>query len=115
MQCVWYSYATAKSLQRQAKFGLALKRFTQINKHFAEFIDDQLDFHPYAVRKQTLRSYRDVLFTFSKLYGHKYYVKAAKAAVATHLAVFEGGASALITLDGVSLGTEITLYNTYTN
>jgi hypothetical protein len=104
MQCIWYAYATALSQQNQNKFGLALRRYNQIDKHFAEYIDDQLDFHPYAIRKQTIRNYMDLLRTFDKLYGHKYFVKTAKGAVNTHLIIHEGGAGAQMIVDGVSLG-----------
>lgn len=104
MQCIWYAYGTALSEQRQLKFGLALKRFTQVSRHFDEFLEDQIDFHAYAVRKQTLRSYIDLLHTFDILHGHKYYVKAAKAAIITYLTIYEGGPGALLMVDGVSLG-----------
>jgi peptide alpha-N-acetyltransferase len=103
MQCIWYAYATARSHQRTNRFGMALKRFTQIEKHFAEFIEDQIDFHTYAVRKQTLRSYVDLVHTFSHIRDHPFYTNAAKGAIETHLTVFEAGSAAEQMIDGVCL------------
>ncbi|KAJ3369250.1 N-alpha-acetyltransferase 15, NatA auxiliary subunit [Kappamyces sp. JEL0680] len=103
LQCSWYSYCTGVAHQNQLKFGLALKRFKQVYNHFLEFMDDQLDFHPYAVRKQTLRSYLDVIASFSTIQAHRFFVQAAKAAITTHLTVFEGGPAAEQMVDGVSL------------
>lgn len=41
--------------------GRALKRYGAVEKHFADFAEDQFDFHGYCVRKGTLRAYVDVL------------------------------------------------------
>ncbi|KAJ3000017.1 hypothetical protein HDV02_000969 [Globomyces sp. JEL0801] len=103
LQCIWYAFGAAKAHQRLHQFGLALKRFHEIDKHFNDFIDDQLDFHGYAVRKQTFRSYVDLLHTFEVLRNHPYYVRAAKAAVETYLTLFEAGEAAQVLIEGVSL------------
>jgi peptide alpha-N-acetyltransferase len=86
-------------------FGLALKRFNQIERFFFDFIDDQLDFHPYAIRKHTLRSYIDLVNSFRDLKGHKFFAKAAKAAIEIHLKLFECGPSAEVMIGGVCPGT----------
>ncbi|KAJ3321820.1 N-alpha-acetyltransferase 16, NatA auxiliary subunit [Boothiomyces sp. JEL0866] len=103
MQCIWYAFATGKSHQRQRRYGLALKRYHQIDKHFTEFIDDLIDFHSYSIRKQTLQSYVDLLKNFQSIRAHKYYVKAAKSAIETYLILFDSGSSAEAMVDGVSL------------
>jgi N-alpha-acetyltransferase 15/16, NatA auxiliary subunit len=103
MQCIWYAYATALSHQRNNRFGMALKRFNQIEKHFNEFSDDQIDFHTYAVRKQTIRSYIDLIHTFSHIKSHKFFTNSAKGCIETHLTIFEGGSAAEQMIDGVSL------------
>ncbi|KAJ3276539.1 N-alpha-acetyltransferase 16, NatA auxiliary subunit [Terramyces sp. JEL0728] len=103
MQCIWYAYATGKSHQRQRRYGLALKRYHQIEKHFAEFIDDLIDFHSYSIRKQTFQSYVDLLKNFQSIRHHKYYVRAAKSAIETYLILYESGSSAESMVDGVSL------------
>ena len=35
----------------------ALKMFKEVEKHFADFDEDQFDFHSYCIRKMTLRAY----------------------------------------------------------
>ncbi|KAJ3259846.1 hypothetical protein HK103_001737 [Boothiomyces macroporosus] len=103
MQCIWYAYAVGRSYQRQRRYGLALKRYHQIDKHFTEFIDDLIDFHSYSIRKQTFRSYVDLLKNFQSIRAHKYYFKAAKSAIETYLILHESGSSAEAMVDGVSL------------
>lgn len=103
MQCIWYAYEAAEAHQRKLQFGLALKRYSQIVTHFFEFVDDQLDFHAYSIRKQTLRSYIDIVLAYTKLRGHAFYVKAAKGAIRTYLTIYKGGAAAEVMIDGVSL------------
>ncbi|RLN73598.1 hypothetical protein BBJ28_00026180, partial [Nothophytophthora sp. Chile5] len=61
MQCMWYEIECGKSQLRQRKFGLALKRFFAVEKHFNDFIEDQFDFHTYCIRKMTLRAYLQML------------------------------------------------------
>jgi len=56
-----YELEWAQSQYRQGRLGLALKKFTAIEKHFQEFIEDQFDFHTYCIRKMTLRAYVDIL------------------------------------------------------
>ena len=35
----------------------ALKMFKEVERHFADFDEDQFDFHSYCIRKMTLRAY----------------------------------------------------------
>ena len=44
---------------RLGQYGLALKKFHQIEKHFIDIYDDQFDFHSYCLRKMTLRAYME--------------------------------------------------------
>lgn len=103
MQCIWYAYGVGKAHGRKKEFGLALQRYNQIYKHFEEFIEDQLDFHSYAVRKQTLRSYVDLVHHFQVINRHPFFHNAAKAAIEIHLILFEGGEVAEAMRDGISL------------
>lgn len=61
MQCMWYELEWAASMLRQRKYGPALKKFAAVEKHFADFAEDQFDFHTYCIRKTTLRAYVDIL------------------------------------------------------
>ena len=103
MQAIWYAYGAGMAYSRKKMYGLALQRFNQISKHFTDFIDDQLDFHGYATRKQTLRSYRDMIFAFSEIRGHQFYAKTAYAAIDLHLTLQEAGPAAETLIDGVSI------------
>lgn len=38
--------------------------------HYKEFVGDQYDFHNYCLRKQTLRSYIDLLRFEDQLHSH---------------------------------------------
>jgi hypothetical protein len=103
MQCIWFIYAQAESFRRQKKFGLALRGYEQIYGFFVEFWDDQIDFHSYATRKQTLRSYIEMFKNFTNIKRNPYFLKCAKSAVVTYLELFEGGEAAEAMVEGVSL------------
>merc|ERR1712139_585259 len=66
---------------RQQKFGLALKKFHETFQHFHDIQEDQFDFHSYCFRKTTLRTYVRFLRMQDDLYSHKFYRRAAKAAM----------------------------------
>ncbi|DBA00108.1 TPA: hypothetical protein N0F65_000399 [Lagenidium giganteum] len=85
MQCMWYENECGKSYLRQKNYGLALKRFCAVEKHFADFIEDQFDFHTYCIRKMTLRSYIQMLRMCDTIYSHAAFVDAAHGAIATYL------------------------------
>lgn len=53
--------AAAPPSETLALLGRALKKYGAVEKHFADFAEDQFDFHGYCVRKGTLRAYVDVL------------------------------------------------------
>jgi hypothetical protein len=39
------------------QYGKALKKLMAVDKHFADIMEDQFDFHSYCLRKMTLRAY----------------------------------------------------------
>uniref|UniRef100_M4C5L7 Uncharacterized protein n=1 Tax=Hyaloperonospora arabidopsidis (strain Emoy2) TaxID=559515 RepID=M4C5L7_HYAAE len=89
MQCMWYEIECGKSHLRQKKYGLALKRFFAVEKHFNDFVDDQFDFHTYCIRKMTLRSYMQLLRLCDEIYGRSFFVEAAHGAIACYEALAE--------------------------
>ena len=46
-------------------------------QHFHDCDEDQLDFHAYCVRKQTLRAYLDLLRWEDNVHSHRFYYRAA--------------------------------------
>jgi N-alpha-acetyltransferase 15/16, NatA auxiliary subunit len=58
---MWYELEWAQSQFWLRAYGPALKKFAAVEKHFADFAEDQFDFHTYCVRKMTLRAYVEVL------------------------------------------------------
>lgn len=87
MQCMWYEIECGKSQLRQKKYGLALKRFFAVEKHFNDFIEDQFDFHTYCIRKMTLRAYVQMLRLCDEIYGRPFFVKAAHGAISCYEAL----------------------------
>ena len=53
----------------------ALKNFLAVDKHFADFVEDQFDFHSYCTRKMTLRAYIAMLRTEDDIYHNPYFFK----------------------------------------
>lgn len=89
MQCMWFQTECALAYQRLGKFGEALKKCHEIDRHFSEIIEDQFDFHTYCMRKMTLRSYVGLLRLEDVLRGHPFYFKSAKCAIEVYLYLFD--------------------------
>ncbi|XP_064608201.1 N-alpha-acetyltransferase 15, NatA auxiliary subunit-like [Liolophura sinensis] len=85
MQCMWFQTECAAANQRLGKWGEALKKCLEIDRHFTEIIEDQFDFHTYCMRKMTLRAYIGLLRLEDVLRRHPFYQKAAKIAIEIYL------------------------------
>ncbi|XP_077135307.1 N-alpha-acetyltransferase 15, NatA auxiliary subunit isoform X2 [Ranitomeya variabilis] len=85
MQCMWFQTECAQAYRSMNKFGEALKKCHEIERHFVEITDDQFDFHTYCMRKITLRSYVDLLKLEDVLRQHPFYFKAARIAIEIYL------------------------------
>lgn len=85
MQCMWFQIESAAAYQRMGKWGDALKKCHEIDRHFTEIIEDQFDFHTYCMRKMTLRAYVGLLRLEDVLQHHTFYFKAAKIAIEIYL------------------------------
>lgn len=89
MQYMWYENESGASHLRTGKYGLALKRFKAVEKHFGDILEDQFDFHTYCLRKMTLRAYISLLRLEDQLYGLPYYLRAAKGIIRSYIAIIE--------------------------
>ncbi|XP_041357444.1 N-alpha-acetyltransferase 15, NatA auxiliary subunit-like [Gigantopelta aegis] len=85
MQCMWFQTECAAAAQRLGKWGEALKKCHEVDRHFTEIIEDQFDFHTYCMRKMTLRAYVGLLRLEDKLRNHPFYFRAAKIALEIYL------------------------------
>lgn len=85
MQCMWFQTECAAAYQRLGKWGEALKKCHEVDRHFTEIIEDQFDFHTYCMRKMTLRAYVGLLRLEDILRRHPFYYKAAKIAIEIYL------------------------------
>uniref|UniRef100_A0A3B5M2B5 N-alpha-acetyltransferase 15, NatA auxiliary subunit n=1 Tax=Xiphophorus couchianus TaxID=32473 RepID=A0A3B5M2B5_9TELE len=85
MQCMWFQTECALAYKAMNKFGEALKKCHEIERHFVEITDDQFDFHTYCMRKMTLRSYVDLLKLEDVLRQHPFYYKASRTAIQIYL------------------------------
>ncbi|KAM4699074.1 N-alpha-acetyltransferase 16, NatA auxiliary subunit [Discoglossus pictus] len=89
MQCMWFQTECATAYQRLGKYGDALKKCHEIERHFFEITDDQFDFHTYCMRKMTLRAYVELLRLEDVLRQHVFYFKAAQSAIGIYLKLHE--------------------------
>ncbi|KAM6291583.1 N-alpha-acetyltransferase 16, NatA auxiliary subunit isoform 2-T2 [Porphyrio hochstetteri] len=85
MQCMWFQTECAAAYQRLGKYGDALKKCHEVERHFFEITDDQFDFHTYCMRKMTLRAYVDLLRLEDVLRKHAFYFRAARSAIEIYL------------------------------
>ncbi|WFC99927.1 hypothetical protein MYAM1_002673 [Malassezia yamatoensis] len=89
MQAVDYLVEDAEAQVRIGDDALALKRYDQIDKIFAEIYDDQLDFHSYCLRKMTLRAYVSTVHFEDNLYARPTYIRAAYGAVQLYAKLYD--------------------------
>ncbi|XP_005102206.1 N-alpha-acetyltransferase 15, NatA auxiliary subunit [Aplysia californica] len=89
MQCMWFQTECAFAYKRLGKWGEALKKCHEIDRHFTEIIEDQFDFHTYCMRKMTLRSYVGLLRLEDALRSHPFYSRVAFLAVEIYLHLSE--------------------------
>eukprot|EP00611_Tribonema_gayanum_P018068 TRINITY_DN31123_c0_g1_i1.p1 TRINITY_DN31123_c0_g1~~TRINITY_DN31123_c0_g1_i1.p1 ORF type:complete len:947 (-),score=350.61 TRINITY_DN31123_c0_g1_i1:368-2821(-) len=89
MQCSWFELEWAESHMRQGKLGLCLKKAFAVEHHFQDFVEDQVDFHTYCMRKMTLRAYVAMLKMEDTIYGHHFFRRAAALIIKAYLTIFE--------------------------
>lgn len=89
MQCMWYELASGDSHFRQGALGRALKKYLSVEKHYADMIEDQFDFHTYCLRKMTLRAYIRMLRFQDNLHSHRFFHQAAAAAIRCYLRLYD--------------------------
>uniref|UniRef100_A0A3B3STV5 N-alpha-acetyltransferase 15, NatA auxiliary subunit n=2 Tax=Paramormyrops kingsleyae TaxID=1676925 RepID=A0A3B3STV5_9TELE len=89
MQCMWFQTECALAYKAMNKYGEALKKCHEIERHFVEITDDQFDFHTYCMRKMTLRSYVDLLKLEDVLRMHPFYYKASRTAIEIYIALHD--------------------------
>ncbi|XP_062050100.1 N-alpha-acetyltransferase 16, NatA auxiliary subunit isoform X3 [Lepus europaeus] len=89
MQCMWFQTECIAAYQRLGRYGDALKKCHEVERHFFEITDDQFDFHTYCMRKMTLRAYVDLLRLEDILRRHAFYFKAARSAIEIYLKLYD--------------------------
>ncbi|XP_011207127.2 N-alpha-acetyltransferase 16, NatA auxiliary subunit [Bactrocera dorsalis] len=89
MQCMWFQTECALAYQRMGRWGDALKKCHEVDRHFSEIIEDQFDFHTYCMRKMTLRAYIGLLRLEDVLRRHPFYFKAAKCAIEVYIRLYD--------------------------
>ncbi|CAF0802062.1 unnamed protein product [Rotaria sp. Silwood1] len=89
MQCMWFGLEMARAYRRLKKYGEALKKCHEIDRHFQEFIEDQFDFHSYCLRKMVLCAYVDMLNLEDHMKGHRFFRQAAEIAVEIYIRLYD--------------------------
>eukprot|EP00948_MAST-09A_sp_MAST-9A-sp1_P003823 g3823.t1 len=86
MQVSWYSLAAGKCHLNAGRKGMALKYFRQVESFFDQWVDDQIDFHSYCLRKLTLGVYLDMLrIEDQRIKANAFYQEAALAIAQLYL------------------------------
>lgn len=95
MQTFWFNYEAGRFYLQNKEYGAALKKLSNIEKHYADIEEDQLDFHHYCLRKYTLRAYVDTIRLEDNLYGKQNYVEACLLLAQTYLELHKNVPSSL--------------------
>lgn len=89
MQCMWFLTECARTYHNDKDYANTLKKCHEVEKHFVDIVEDQFDFHPYSMRKMTLRAYIGLLRLEDNMRGHNFYHKAARLAMETYLHLYD--------------------------
>ncbi|VDP89166.1 unnamed protein product [Echinostoma caproni] len=81
MQCMWFLIENARTYRDLGKYGESLKLCHEVEQHYRNILDDQLDFHSYCLRKGTLRAYVETLRLEDRLRNHASYFDIAHLAI----------------------------------
>lgn len=77
IQCLWFDIETGKCLMTRGDLKEAKVYFDRVTKLFDDFVDDQLDFHMYALRKLSLTYYVETLRYERVIYREAHFREAA--------------------------------------
>lgn len=61
MQCMWFLTESAAAYFKKKDWAKTLQKCHEVEKHFIDIVEDQFDFHPYSMKKMTLRAYLGLL------------------------------------------------------
>jgi len=89
LQVMWYETNKGIAHLKLGHLGQAIKEFQNIASHFTQIFHDQLDFHNYAVRKLTFRTYLSMLKWQDNLRNHPFFRIAAEGGVDAYLQIHE--------------------------
>lgn len=85
MQCMWFLTESARTYFNNKDWANTLQKCHEVEKHFVDIVEDQFDFHPYSMRKMTLRAYIGLLRLEDEIRGHNFFNKVADIAVRTYI------------------------------
>ncbi len=94
MQVIWMELEEGAARLRRGEWALALKRFDSVHQHYAQFAEDQFDFHNYCCRKSTIRAYMGMIEMVDDNHARPRYREASRGAVRAYLALFDEEARA---------------------
>ncbi|OEH76689.1 N-terminal acetyltransferase complex subunit [Cyclospora cayetanensis] len=95
-QCMWFELKLGKAFMRRAEYGDALTELHATLRHFEEIHEDQIDFHPYCLRKSTFRAYVSFLRMQDKVWSHRYFRDAGYAALEIYFSLHDGATMAMV-------------------
>jgi peptide alpha-N-acetyltransferase len=93
LQVMWFELAYADAAFAEGRVDRAMKYFSAVLRHFADFREDEFDFHAYCLRKSTISAYVDLVQWEDRLYDHAYYRRALCGAVRCYLALHRNRAT----------------------
>ena len=94
MQHSWFELREGEARLAENDYGRSLKHFRSVAAHFAEFVDDQLDFHQWCLRRSTLRQYVSLIRLADRVRAHPQHARAVWGAVRAYCALADAKAGA---------------------
>ena len=108
-----YELAAGDSHFRQGSLGRALKKYLAVEKHYADMVEDQFDFHTYCIRKMTLRAYIRMLKFQDNLHSYRFFHRAAASSIRWNVGIFSFLKTAFVIVHKLTSSTWLHAFRCY--
>ena len=89
MEATWFELEAAKCHADAGRRGRSLKYYRAVLAHFKTYVDDQLDYHGYCIRRSALRAYLELLRVEDQMFARDEFRTAARGAVQLYCSLFD--------------------------
>lgn len=81
LQTMWYELEMGRCFWLYGQHQQALRHYNMVDKHFADIVDDQFDFHVFAFRKYAIRSFLEMVDYQDQVYKNVNFLRSVAESI----------------------------------